>query len=136
MPCWIAWRTIIASTPQRIYSTGHSMGDRGAPYFAFRLPSRFAAVLSVSPISPITAWGRSLAQMPVWLFHGTADASAPIAETKELVQAIEAAGGHPRFNSLEGRGHFILDVYGQPDVYNWLLQQKRRGSITQKPPGT
>ena len=74
--------------------------------------------------------------MPVWLFHGTADASAPIAETKELVQAIEAAGGHPRFNSLEGRDHFILDVYDQPDVYGWLLQQKRRGSITQKPPGT
>ncbi len=74
---------------------------RGALYFAFRLPSRFAAVLLLSPISPITAWGRSLAQMPVWLFHGTADASAPIAETKELVQAIEAAGGHPRFNSLE-----------------------------------
>src|SRR5439155_7795122 len=95
MPCWIAWRTIIASTPQRIYSTGHSMGGRGALYFAFRLPSRFAAVLSLNPISPITAWGRSLAQMPVWLFHGTADASAPIAETNELVQAIEAAGGHP-----------------------------------------
>jgi len=93
------------------------MGGRGALYFAFRLPSRFAAVLSLSPISPITAWGRSLAQMPLWLFHGTADASAPIAETKELVQAIEAAGGHPRFNSLEGRDHFILDVYDQPDVY-------------------
>ena len=122
--------------PQRIYITGHSMGSRGVLYFASRLPSRFAAVLSLSPISPITAWARPLAQMPLRLFHGTADASAPIAETKELVQAIEAAGGHPRFNSLEGRDHFILDVYGQPDVYNWLLQQKRRGSITQKPPGT
>ncbi len=68
--------------------------------------------------------------MLLWLFHGTADASAPVAETKELVQAIEAAGGHPRFNSLEGRDHFILDVYDQPDVYDWLLQQKRRGSVT------
>ena len=33
---------------------------------------------------------------------------------KELVQAIEAAGGHPRFNILEGRDHFILDVYASP----------------------
>jgi predicted esterase len=74
--------------------------------------------------------------MPIWLFHGTADASAPIAETKEVDQAIEAAGGHPRFNSLEGRDHFILDVYDQPDVYDWLLQRKRRGSVTQNPPGT
>jgi len=111
------------------------MGDRGAPYFAFRLPSRFAAVLSVSPISPITAWGRSLAQMPVWLFHGTADASAPIAETKELVQAIEAAGGHPRFNSFEGRDHFILDVYDQPDVYDWLLQHSEAPRLLRSRPG-
>jgi hypothetical protein len=29
-----------------------------------------------------------------------------------------------------------LDVYDQPDVYDWLLQQKRRGSVTQKPPRT
>jgi predicted peptidase len=122
--------------PQRVYITGHSMGGRGALYFASRLPSRFAAVLSLSPISPITDWARQLARIPLWLFHGTADASAPIAETKEVVQAIEAAGGHPRFNSLEGRDHFILDVYDRPDVYDWLLRQKQSASVTQKPPGT
>jgi predicted peptidase len=122
--------------PQRIYVTGHSMGGRGALYFASRLPSRFAAVLSLSPVSPITAWGRQLAQIPLWLFHGTADMLAPIAETKELVQAVETAGGHPRFNRLEGRDHFILDVYDQPDIYQWLLQQKRGASVTQQPPNT
>ena len=118
--------------PQRIYITGHSMGGRGALYLASRLPSRFAAILSLSPISPITDWARQLARIPLWLFYGTADGSASIAETKELVQAIEAAGGHPRFNSLEGRDHFILDVYDQPNVYEWLLHQKRSASITQK----
>jgi predicted peptidase len=122
--------------PQRIYVTGHSMGGRGALYLAYRLPSRFAAVLSLSPISPIAAWGGKLAQIPLWLFHGTADTLAPIVETNELVQAIEAAGGHPRFKSLEGRDHFILDVYDQSDIYEWLLQQKRGASVTQKPPNT
>ena len=34
---------------QRTYITGHSMGGRGALYFAYRLPSRFAAVLALSP---------------------------------------------------------------------------------------
>ena len=122
--------------PQRIYVTGHSMGGRGALYFASRLPSRFAAVLSLSPVSPITAWGRQLAQIPLWLFHGAEDMLAPIAETKELVQAVETAGGHPRFNRLEGRDHFILDVYDQPDIYQWLLQQKRGASVTPQPPHT
>jgi predicted peptidase len=121
---------------QRIYITGHSMGGRGALYFAYRLPSRFAAVLALGTWSPATAWGGKLAQIPLWLFHGTADAQAPIAETKELVQAIEAAGGHPRFNILEGRDHFILDVYDQPDIYKWLLEQKRGAAVTDKPPNT
>lgn len=117
--------------PQRVYITGHSMGGRGALYFAYRLPGRFAAVLALSPYSPITAWAGPLAKIPLWFFHGTADATAPIAETKELVQALEAGGGHPRFSRLEGRDHFILDVYDQPDIYQWLLQQKRMNGVTQ-----
>jgi S-formylglutathione hydrolase FrmB len=51
------------------------MGGRGALYFAYRLPSRFAAVLALSPYSPITAWANKLAQIPLWLFQGTADNS-------------------------------------------------------------
>ncbi len=122
--------------PQRIYVTGHSMGARGALYFAYRLPSRFAAVLALSPYSPISAWGGKLAQIPLWLFQGTADTLAPIGETKELVGIIQSAGGHPRFNILQGRDHFILDVYDQPDVYQWLLQQKRSTSVAQPAPKT
>jgi hypothetical protein len=67
-------------------------------------------------------------------FHGTADTLASITETKELVGAIQSAGGHPRFNSLGGRDHFILDVYDRPDVYQWLLQQKRSTSVAQPKP--
>jgi len=121
---------------QRVYVTGHSMGGRGALYFAYRLPARFAAVLALSPYSPITAWGRKLAQIPLWVFQGTADTFAPIGETKELLGAIQSAGGHPRFDSLDGRDHFILDVYDHADVYEWLLQQRRTTSVAHRPPKT
>jgi predicted peptidase len=109
----------------RVYVTGHSMGGRGALYFAYRLPSRFAAVLALSPLSPITAWADKLARVPLWLFDGSTDSLAPVADAKELVQAVQKAGGHPRFDVLSGRNHFILDVYGRRDIYEWLLQQKR-----------
>jgi predicted peptidase len=79
----------------------------------------------LSPLSPITAWAGKLARIPLWLFHGSADTLAPVADTKELVQAIEAAGGRPSFDTLPGRDHFILDVYERRDIYQWLLQQKR-----------
>jgi len=110
---------------QRIYVTGHSMGGRGALYVAYKLPSRFAAVVALSPLSPITAWGDKLAQIPLWLLQGTADTLAPLTETKELVGAIKASGGNPRFDILDGRDHFILDEYNHAEIYQWLLQQKR-----------
>ena len=110
--------------PQRIYVTGHSMGGRGALYLAYRLPERFAAVISLSPLSLFTAWKDNLARVPLWIFHGRADTFAPVADTEELVQGIEAAGGHPRVDILPNRDHFILDVYDRPEIYTWLLQQK------------
>jgi predicted peptidase len=111
--------------PDRIYVTGHSMGGRGALYLAYRLPQRFAAVLALSPLSPISAWGGKLAKVPIWIFHGEADSLAPVIDTKELSRSIEAAGGHPRVDILPKRDHFILDIYDRPDVYKWLIQQKR-----------
>ncbi len=108
--------------PARVYVTGHSMGGRGALYLAHRLPGRFAAVLALSPVSPILAWSRRLAGVPLWLVGGENDALAPAAEARGLAQEIERAGGHPRLTILPGRDHGILDVYDRPDVFEWLLQ--------------
>jgi predicted peptidase len=111
--------------PDRVYVTGHSMGGRGALYLAYRQPERFAAVLVLSPFSPITAWNDNLAKVPLWIFHGRADTLAPVADTGELVHGIKNAGGQPRVDILPGRDHFILDVYDRPEVYEWLLHHKR-----------
>jgi len=107
---------------KRVYVTGHSMGGRGALYLAFKQPDRFAAVVALSPISPITAWGKHLANLPLWIIHGSKDAAAPIKDTEELVRAIEQSGGHPKFTPLPDRDHFILDIFDKDDVFDWLLE--------------
>jgi predicted peptidase len=112
--------------PDRVYITGHSMGGRGALYAAYKMPERFAAVVSLAPAAPITAWADKLAAVPLWLFHGPNDQFTPLKEVEELVHAIEAAGGHPQLTVLPGRDHYILDVYDRPDVYEWLAKQKRK----------
>jgi len=112
--------------PDRLYVTGHSMGGRGALYAAYKMPERFAAVLSLGPVGPITAWADKLAMVPLWLFHGTKDQFTPLKEVEELVHAVEAAGGHPLLTVLPDRDHYILDVYDRPDIYKWLAQQKRK----------
>ena len=112
--------------PDRVYVTGHSMGGRGALYAAYKMPDRFAAVVSLAPVSPITAWGGMLANIPLWLFHGSNDQFTPLREVEELVRGTEAAGGHPQLTVLPERDHYILDVYDRPDLYKWIAQQKRK----------
>jgi predicted peptidase len=112
--------------PDRVYVSGHSMGGRGSLYAAYKMPERFAAVLSLAPVGPITVWAGKLATLPLWLFHAPNDQFTPLKEVEELVQAIEAAGGHPQFTVLPGRDHYILDVYDRPDIYDWLAKQKRK----------
>jgi predicted peptidase len=112
--------------PDRVYVTGHSMGGRGALYAAYKMPDRFAAVVSLAPVSPITAWGGKLANIPLWLFHGSNDQFTPLKEVEELVRSTEAAGGHPQLTVLPERDHYILDVYDRPDLYKWIAQQKRK----------
>jgi predicted peptidase len=112
--------------PNRVYVTGHSMGGRGALYTAYKMPDRFAAVVSLGPVDPITAWAEKLATIPLWLFHGSNDQFTQLKEVEELVHAVEAAGGHPQLTVLPGRDHYILDVYDRPDLYKWLAQQTRK----------
>jgi predicted peptidase len=112
--------------PDRVYVSGHSMGGRGALYAAYKMPERFAAVISLAPVSPITVWAGKLAMLPLWLFHAPNDQFTPLKEVEELVQAIEVSGGHPQFTVLPGRDHYILDVYDRPDLYEWLARQKRK----------
>jgi predicted peptidase len=113
----------------RVYITGHSMGGRGALYAAYKMPDRFAAVISLAPVSPITAWAAKLAAVPLWIFHGPNDQFTPLEEVEELVHAMETAGGHPQFTVLPGRDHYILDVYDRPGLYKWLAQQRRHAAL-------
>jgi predicted peptidase len=116
--------------PDRVYVTGHSMGGRGALYAAYKMPDRFAAILSLAPVGLITAWAERLATIPLWIFHGPNDQFTPLKEVEELVHAVEAAGGHPQLTVLPDRDHYILDVYDRPDLYKWLAQQKRKHSAS------
>ena len=113
----------------RIYVTGHSMGGRGALYLAYKQPGRFAAVAALSPYSPITAWSKHLTNLPLWLIHGAKDVQAPIKDTEELAQAIEKAGGKPRFTPLPDADHFILDWYDRNEIFDWLLEHRRAEAV-------
>ena len=120
--------------PAAVYVTGHSMGGRGALYMAYKYPQRFAGVIAMSPVSSITAWGKQLHKVPLWLIHGAKDEQAPIKDSEELISAIEKAGGKPRFTRLEDRDHFILDQYEGPAIIDWLMAQRRTSAAATPAP--
>ena len=112
--------------PERIYVTGHSMGGRGTWQLAFKHPEKFAAIVPMSDAPPDNAWTSRVAKVPAWVFHGTSDELEPIERTREFVEALKKLGAEVKFTPLPERDHFILDTYENRELYDWLLQHKRK----------
>lgn len=135
---------------RRVYLTGNSMGGIGTWYMA-RHRRRFAAILPVcgavtrAPNDPFPtdpppdiariAYARdpfgTLAQeigpTPIWAFHGASDEVIPVSETRNMVAAMQRAGGNVRYTEYPGAGHDVWDrVYADPGVAHWMLGQRMR----------
>jgi predicted peptidase len=109
----------------RLYVTGLSMGGFGTWSLGIAYPDRFAALV------PICGWGEPFAvsrlkKMPVWAFHGAKDHVVPLAKGKEMVEALKRAGGSPRFTVYPDAEHDSWsETYDNPELYAWLLQQRK-----------
>lgn len=112
----------------RIYVTGLSMGGFGTWSLAAHTPDRFAAIV------PICGGGerfiaRYIKDIPVWVFHGAKDRAVPLERSEQMVEAVKAAGGNVKFTVYPEAGHDSWsETYANPELYEWLLEQKRSGS--------
>jgi predicted peptidase len=111
--------------PDRVYLTGLSMGGYGTWSLAAAHPERFAAIVPICGAgNPADA--PKLASLPVWVFHGAKDPTVPLQRSKEMVEAIKAAGGNPKFTIYPEAGHDSwTETYDNPELYQWLLEQKK-----------
>ncbi len=120
---------VLAEKPvdlDRVYLTGLSMGGYGSWDLAERMPEIFAAV------APICGGGDDqradrLVHLPIWAWHGDKDPAVPVVRSREMIAAIEKAGGHPKYTELPGVGHDSwVQAYQSPDgVLPWMFAQKR-----------
>lgn len=115
--------------PDRIYLTGISMGGYGSWDLAERTPQRFAAVVPVCGGGD-PAHADKLAGVPVWAWHGDADKAVPVGRSREMISAIEKAGGHPKYTELKSVGHNSwVQAYHDPgNVLPWMFEQVRQPS--------
>jgi predicted peptidase len=109
--------------PDRLSVTGLSMGGFGTWDLLCSYPTTFAAA------APICGGGMSWSihtQTPVRAFHGDADGTVPLQYSLEMVDALNARGGHAELTIYHGCGHDSWTrSYEQTDLINWLAASKR-----------
>jgi predicted peptidase len=108
----------------RIYITGISMGAYGVWDAIERWPQTFAAAAPVAGAGDPSR-AAELTNLPIWDFHGTGDNQVPVSGSTDMIQAIEAAGGNPRFTLIPSKTHDIwMQAYDYPDFLPWLYAQR------------
>ncbi len=111
--------------PKRVYLTGLSMGGFGTFDFAASNAKSLAAMV------PICGGGdparvERFKDVPCWVFHGARDEAVPLSQSVNMVEALKKAGGSPKFTIYPEAEHDCwTETYNNPELYKWLLQQKR-----------
>lgn len=110
--------------PKRIYVTGLSMGGFGTWDLLMRQPKKFAAAVPICGGAD-DAKAALIAKIPVWDFHGGADDVVKTVRSRNIIAALKAAGGTPKYTEYPGVGHLCWDqAYGEAQLFPWLFQQK------------
>ena len=110
---------------KRIYVTGLSMGGYATWDIIQRHPELFAAA------APVCGGGdkggaRKMAKLPLWVFHGDSDTAVPPQRSRDMIAAIKAAGGSPKYTEYKKTGHDSWSAtYRDPEFYAWLFAQER-----------
>ncbi len=111
---------------RRVSLTGQSMGGTGTWSLAAKYPERWAAIAPVCGLTD-TATAPTIKNLPCWCFHGDADPTIGVGNSRRMIAALKKAGGSPRYDEYPGVGHNSYDrAYAMPEFYDWLLRQKRK----------
>ncbi len=136
----------------RVYLTGLSMGGYGTWDLAKRFPDRWAAIAPCcggvvlprrsgsasaegQPSGDLyVAVAQKASPLPAWVFHGGADPTVPVSESRQMVALLYPlkAGmkGDLRkdlkYTEYPGVGHNSWDyAYKEPGLLPWFLSHKR-----------
>lgn len=115
---------------ERVYLTGYSLGGYGTWNFAILNTERFAAIVPISggAISPEKAL--KLKDTPIWVAHGDSDTVVQFEESKRIVDRLKTSNPNIIFKVYKGAGHEVCTTaYEEPELFQWLLNQKRKKNL-------
>lgn len=114
----------------RLYALGVSMGGYGVWQLGMSLPHAFAALVPICGGG--MAWNAArLREIPIRAYHGEEDPIVPAAEALHPAEAVNREGGQATVTLYVGVGHEAWTLaYQDPELFPWLLSQKRHGGRT------
>ncbi|HUF90044.1 MAG TPA: alpha/beta fold hydrolase [Gemmatimonadota bacterium] len=124
-------RTVAGRYPvdrDRVYVIGYSMGGGGVWRVAADHPELFAAAAPAAAWTPqpTDAVARALRDVPIRIYHGTADEAAPFSRAEVMAGALEAAGVDVTLTVYPGARHpDLARIYQDDELYAWLLRHRR-----------
>ena len=102
------------------------MGGYGTWDMIQRYPEMFAAAVPICGGGDETAADRI--KTPVWAFHGDKDGAVPVSRSRNMIAAIKAAGGQPKYTEYPGCGHNAWSrAFADPELLKWLFSHQRTG---------
>jgi predicted peptidase len=111
---------------KRIYVGGLSMGGMGTFEILWRKPHFFAAAFPICGGGDPQQVKLYAKKFPIWVFHGSADQSVPVSNSRLMVNTLEAADAKVKYNEYPGVGHNSWDnAFAEPDLLSWLFKQKK-----------
>lgn len=140
--------------PSHVYLAGFSMGATGAYRIAYRWPTRFAAIFAVAgrvdtsdvqrysdqekqadraanpfvtAADPFAALAERIRLLPMRIFHGDADETVPVEQSRRLVRALKAVSSDVQYQEYKGATHVgaAEKAYADHDSMAWLFSQHR-----------
>ena len=112
--------------PRRVYISGISMGGFGTWEALSRRPEFFAAAIPVCGGGDVTQ-APKLKDIPIRVFHGSADSVVKVKRSRDMVAAIRAAGGTKiSYTEYPGVDHNSWTAtYANHDNLRWLFSRSR-----------
>lgn len=109
----------------RRYVMGISGGGYGSWHFISTRPDMFAAAIPICGAGHPELANR-LTKKAIWAFHGAKDPLVSVNATRDMIHAIEKAGGKPKYTEFGNSGHDIWRyVQAEPGLMTWLFAQKQ-----------
>ena len=71
--------------------------------------------------------GKTIAHVPIWAWHGDKDNAINVSRSRDMIAALKAAGGTPKYTELKGVGHNAWSgTWKSEEMWDWLFAQKKK----------